>query len=129
LLTPEENADLNAEGKVTFSWEPFTGASLYRLQITLPTNQVVIFDSEQTSRDLYLEALWLGGRYQWSVTAYDARGEVICSADPFSFEKPELIMPTPTVVQEEDEEPTSDGTGGEGTPSTASGSFSDISEA
>lgn len=89
LLTPEDGAKLNPVGRVTFSWEPMPGAASYRLEITLPTGQVVSFDTTGLSRGQYLEAIKVGGQFQWRVAALDSTGAVICSAGPFTFEKPE----------------------------------------
>jgi hypothetical protein len=63
------------------------GATRYQLQITLPSGQVVPFDVEGTSSTRYLESFLMAGTYQWLVIAFDLSGAVICSAEPFTFEK------------------------------------------
>jgi len=87
LLSPENGAKLPAVGKVTFSWEAMQGAILYKLEITLPSNQSVIFETDKMSRDQYLEAFSMGGKYQWQVSAFDTNSTVICTSEPFVFEK------------------------------------------
>jgi hypothetical protein len=87
LLTPANGAKLGAVGKVTFSWEEMTGAASYELQVTLPTGQVISFETDKTSRDQYLEALKMAGQFQWQVVAFDSTSAVICIAEPFTFEK------------------------------------------
>jgi hypothetical protein len=69
------------------------GATSYRLEIVLPFNQTIVFDTTETSRVQYIEVLAMGGKFQWRVTAFDANGEIICSSDPFKFEKPKYIPP------------------------------------
>jgi len=78
---------LSAIGKVTFSWEPMPGAASNKLEITLPTGQVISFDMNGLSRDQYLEAIKMAGQFQWQVTAFDSTSAVICIAEPFTFEK------------------------------------------
>ncbi len=94
LLTPENGAKLKALGKVTFAWEAMLGAVKYRLEIILPSGQSVSFETDASSRDQYLEAFRLGGKYQWKVTALEASGAIICTVSPFTFEKPEYVPPT-----------------------------------
>ena len=93
LLTPENEAVLPNVGKITFSWEPISGADKYLLEITLPNGTVVPFETQLTYRDQYIEAITLGGTFTWQVTALDANGILICSAEPFTFEKPEYVQP------------------------------------
>lgn len=94
LLSPESGAKLPATGKVTFSWEAMQGAVIFKLEIILPSKQSVFFDSDKTSRDQYIEAFGMGGVYQWKVTAFNTSGEIICAAEPFTFEKPEYSPPS-----------------------------------
>jgi hypothetical protein len=99
LLSPVNGAELQTTGKVTFSWEPMPEAAKYRLEIILPTNQPLVFETEKTSRDQYLDALRLGGEYHWQVTAIDVAGSNICTIGLFIFEKPEyqqILALTPT---------------------------------
>ena len=93
LLSPENGTKLNPIGKVTFAWEAMQGAIIYRLEIILPSNQSVFFETNNASRDQYLEAFSMGGTYQWKVTAFDATGKIICFAESFAFEKPEYNPP------------------------------------
>jgi hypothetical protein len=87
LLTPENGAKLPAIGTVTFSWEAMPGATRYQLQFTLPSGTVVSFDVEDTSSTRYLESFLSAGIYQWAVVAFDSSSMVICSTEPFTFEK------------------------------------------
>lgn len=96
LLTPENEAKLKALGKVTFSWGAMQGAFNYKLEIILPSRQSIFFETDQTSKDFYLEVLQLGGEYQWQVTAFDENGTILCTAGLFIFEKPAYNPPEPT---------------------------------
>ncbi len=86
LLTPANGAKLPAEGRVNFSWEPMPDAAAYWLEITLPSGQTALFDSTD-SRDLYLESFRSAGIYYWHVVALDRGGGLLCTSDPFVFEK------------------------------------------
>lgn len=87
LLTPPDGANLS--GLVTFSWEAQTGAAKYLLVFTSPFGAKNTLTSSATSLSNYIEILPTGGKYSWDVTALDAGGELICTADAFSFSKPE----------------------------------------
>ena len=87
LLTPENGAILSAMGKVTFSWEAMPGAIGYKLEITFPTGQKISFDTQGLSRDQYLEAFKMAGVFHWKVTAFGANSVMLCTAEPFTFEK------------------------------------------
>jgi hypothetical protein len=86
LLTPENGAALPAMGRVTFSWEPMPEAAAYWLEIRLPNGQTATFDSTG-SRDLYLEAFRMDGVFYWQVSALGHGGGLLCTSDPFVFEK------------------------------------------
>ena len=93
LLTPINGAELPAIGKVTFAWEPMTGATSYRLQITLPTNQIVSFNVDATTYARYLESFPMGGTFTWQVVALDENSATICITDFFTFTKAEKQRP------------------------------------
>ncbi len=86
LLTPANGAKLPGAGRVTFSWEPMPDAAAYWLEITLPSGQTALFDSTG-SRDLYLESFRSAGVYYWHVAALDRGGGLLCTSEPFVFEK------------------------------------------
>lgn len=95
LLTPLDNAEIPAAGKVTFSWEPMPGASFYVMNIILPSGISFSFETEQTFRDQYIEAFTPGGSYQWNVTAIgsDRKQTKICSSELATFSKPASAPP------------------------------------
>ena len=88
LLAPENGADLPVTGKVTFSWTPTDGAEGYVLNFILPSGQTVSFETDQTTRNRYMEAFVAGGEYQWQVVAYSADGSELCVSEVFVFDKP-----------------------------------------
>jgi hypothetical protein len=93
LLTPENGAKLPAIGTVTFSWEIMQGATRYQIQFTLPSGQVISFDTENTNTTRYIESFIADGIYLWQVIALNNNGAVICTAEPFTFEKPVYVPP------------------------------------
>ena len=132
LLTPENGATLKPLGKVTFSWEAMPGAVNYKLEIILPTNQPVVFETPKTSRDQYIEAIAMGGVFHWQVTAFDVSNAIICSTEQFTFTKPEYIPPEPTPTSTIESGDTTGGgpgssTSGSGSSAGANGSWSDWS--
>jgi hypothetical protein len=88
LLAPENGADLPVTGKVTFSWTAMDGAERYVLNFILPSGQTVSFETDQTSRNRYMEAFVAGGEYQWQVAAHRADGREVCVSEVFVFDKP-----------------------------------------
>ena len=88
LLTPENGAKLPGMGRITFSWEPIPDAAVYWLEIRLPSGQTVTFDSS-SRRDLYLESFKMDGVFYWQVSALGHGGGLLCTTDPFVFEKGE----------------------------------------
>ena len=90
LLTPLNGTEIPAMGKVTFSWNPMSGASSYVMNIILPSGVTVSFETKQTFRDQYMEAFSTGGSYQWKVTAIaqDKKRNEICSSQLATFSKP-----------------------------------------
>lgn len=92
LLTPENNATLDAIGKVIFSWEAMQGAEKYEIEFTLPTSQTVKFEATETSHTRYQESFPLSGEFIWKVRALDAHGNIICTSEAFKFTK---LAPAP----------------------------------
>jgi hypothetical protein len=120
LLTPENGATLKPLGRVTFSWEAMPGAENYKLEIILPTNQPVVFETPKTSRDQYIEVITMGGVFHWQVTALDANSSIICTTEPFTFTKPEYVPPEPTPTSTSESGDTTGG--GPGSSTSGSGS-------
>jgi hypothetical protein len=118
LLAPENGVTLKPLGRVTFSWEAMPGAVKYKLEIILPNNQPVVFETAKTSRDQYIEVITMGGVFHWHVTALDASNSIICTTEPFTFTKPEYIPPKPTPTSTDESSST---TGGESVVGTIIG--------
>jgi hypothetical protein len=70
-------------------------ATIYVLNIILPSGQTVSFETDQTFRGQYMEAFPAAGSYQWSVTAYtqDRKRNEICSSIVATFNKPFYDQP------------------------------------
>jgi hypothetical protein len=95
LLTPEDGAELPYEGKVIFSWSGLDNATKYILEITMPSGNIVSFESDKTEIARFMEAFEQGGEYQWTSTALNAAGEGICKSVIFTFIKPLLPSNAP----------------------------------
>lgn len=87
LFSPENGLELPAVGKVTFAWEPVEGADSYLLNFTLPNGTLVTFETDETTKDRYMEAFGMSGAFEWNVAAFDVYGNKICASVPFSFKK------------------------------------------
>lgn len=96
LLTPPNDAQIPAMGKVTFSWDPINKAPFYVLNIILPAGETVSFETKQTFRDQYMEAFPAAGNYQWRVIAQDRKHNEICSSESAAFSKPAYEQPRHT---------------------------------
>jgi hypothetical protein len=102
LLAPPDGAALTS-GLVTFSWEPQVEAVEYRLVFTSPGGVQNSLKSSANSLTNYIDILPTGGTYSWDVTAYNANGELICTASAFSFTKP--VSPTLVPIKPTREKP------------------------
>lgn len=96
LLSPANEAQIPAIGKITFAWEAMQGASFYALNIILPSGATVLLETKATSRDQYMEAFPAAGQYQWKVVAQDRKKNEICSSALATFSKPYYEPPKPT---------------------------------
>lgn len=93
LLSPANEAQIPAIGRITFAWEPIRNASFYVLNITLPSGATFTLETDQTSRDQYMEAFPAGGQYQWNVIVQDRKKSEICSSEVATFSKPVYYPP------------------------------------
>jgi hypothetical protein len=58
------------------------------LNIVLPSGEIVLFETDQTFRDRYMEAFVAGGEYQWHVIAQEIDESAICISEVATFDKP-----------------------------------------
>ncbi len=93
LLAPVNGAEIPPVGKVTFSWTAMDEAGKYVLNIILPSGEIVLFETDQTFRDRYMEAFVAGGEYQWNVIAQSLDGSEICVSEVATFDKPAYEIP------------------------------------
>lgn len=96
LLSPANEIEIPAIGKITFAWEAMRNATFYVLNITLPSGVIVSWETDQTSRDQYMEAFPAGGEYQWNVVVQDRKKSEICSSEVATFSKAVYYAPRPT---------------------------------
>jgi hypothetical protein len=95
LLTPLNDTELPAMGKITFSWSPVNEATFYVLSVMPASGGAVTFETQQTFREQYVEVFWAAGNYQWSVVAQDRKRNEICSSALATFSKPASPQPEP----------------------------------
>ena len=98
VLSPSDGMQYPELGKASFEWEPVAGAVKYRLEIHIPEGNQFNLETFLTSIDRYLVMYPWGGTYSWQVVALRSDGSVLCSAGPFSFNKP-TYFPTPNPVK------------------------------
>ncbi len=94
LLSPANGAALPASGAVIFSWNSYSGAAKYQLQVISINGAINTFETNGTSLRLYIENLPAAGTYSWQVSALDAQGQVICRSASFTFTKPLTVWET-----------------------------------
>ena len=87
LLAPVNGVEIPPVGKVTFSWTSLDEAGKYVLNIILPTGDIVLFETDQTVYDRYMESFTFGGEYKWQVVAQGTDGSEICVSEIATFDK------------------------------------------
>jgi hypothetical protein len=60
----------------------------------MPDGNKIQFQAAQPSLVRYAESTSMGGAYRWSVTAFGAAGEILCTAGPFIYSKPDSQVDT-----------------------------------
>jgi len=88
LISPENGLELPAVGKVTFAWESIAGAVSYLLNFTLPTGDIVTFETDETNKDRYMEAFGMSGEFEWNVAALNVNKNEVCISETALFTKP-----------------------------------------
>jgi len=92
LLTPENDGEVVAFGKLIFTWEAVPNAASYILEMTMPNGSTASFKTKETKITRYAESTPSGGKYQWQITAYNTSNELICATDLFNYTKPEYVV-------------------------------------
>lgn len=95
LLTPIDGASLPDVGSVNFTWSTQPDTVLYRVDFISPSGALNSLTTPDTSLLRYIESLTVGGTYTWQVTALNSAGGVLCTAGPYTFDKPG--SPTPSI--------------------------------
>jgi hypothetical protein len=87
LLSPADGEWVRAYGLLSYEWEPWPEAASYRIAITVPNGWVMELDQEGCGQKRQMESLPEEGEYTWQVSALGADGEVMCTSQPFTFNK------------------------------------------
>mgnify|MGYP001033711962 CR=1 FL=1 len=96
LISPEDNAEFEYQGKIPFEWTEQPQATSYQLEIFLPDGYVdESFNEilEATTFQRWLESLPVAGEYQWQITALLDAENPICTSELFSFTKEQYVPP------------------------------------
>lgn len=101
IIEPASGSDLPQQGRVAFAWEDQPGAQSYTITFRDPNGVRITINTTSNSASFYIEALPAGGTYEWSVTAFGADGNAICTTESSSFSKPQG-EPTPKPPKEPD---------------------------
>jgi len=87
-----DGAQFSEYGKVRFEWNPFGGAVIYQLEITLPDGKTEVSETFMTMADRFLNMYPQGGTYTWKIVALGHQREILCISGPFSFTKAALLI-------------------------------------
>lgn len=79
-------------GMIPFDWTDHPTASAYEMSVTTPNNSPVYYDTNGSSKNLFLENYKQAGSYQVTVTALDADGNLLCSIS-MNFDMPVVLNP------------------------------------
>ena len=78
--TSSSNAgDMPPTGMVPFDWSDHPDASGYEMTLITPNSSPVFYDTDGSSKELFLENYSQVGNYQVVITAMDANGLPLCS--------------------------------------------------
>ena len=78
--TSSSNAgDMPPTGMIPFDWTDHPDATGYEMTLVTPNNSPVFYDTDGSSKNLFLENYSQVGSYQLVVTALDANGLPLCS--------------------------------------------------
>lgn len=88
LNEPADGTEWFTFGEKTFSWSaPQGGAAYYEVNFKFPNGYVLPIETTETSMKRFIESMPDPGDYEWSVSAFDEDGNLICSSETFIFEK------------------------------------------
>jgi len=89
LLEPVNGAIFLNVGQVDFAWEHQDGAQFYVLFLFYPGSRQEQFRTELTEWRLAISSTTKSDPISWYVTAYDSKGDPICSSLTYFFYKPQ----------------------------------------
>ncbi|GEM_PF-507402 len=94
LGLPPDRSEAPGEGIIQFDWNDQPGAHKYILTIVKPNLTERSWFVWRSSAQVDAAELPLEGTYSWSVTAYDASFQPICTSGPWTFTKPASAPPS-----------------------------------
>jgi len=87
LIRPANGANLSNTENVEFAWEPLNGAQTYVFSLNPPGGLREEARTTTTKLTRSIKETSKSGFYQWSVSAYDAKGHLICSSSSIRFSR------------------------------------------
>ncbi len=89
FVNPPEPEMIPLQGPMQVKWSEVPEAVGYEFRVIPPAGAGPpwIMPTDETSRTIYMENFPAAGKHQFSVSALDETGQVICTA-VFDFEKP-----------------------------------------
>ena len=87
LIRPANGANLSTTENVEFAWEPLNGAQTYVFSLNPPGGLREESRTTTTKLTRSIKETSKSGFYQWSVSAYDAKGRLICSSSSIRFSR------------------------------------------
>jgi len=88
IQEPASGTGFGKNGQVNFAWTETPDASVYVITFVNADGSRARIETRSNSAAFYIEVLPNGGVYEWTVTAYGADGQEICTSAPATFSKP-----------------------------------------
>jgi hypothetical protein len=87
LTSPASAVELPISGPVPVEWSSDPHGFSYALEVLPPAGEPWLIQTDEDSKNIYMENFPAGGTYEFTVSTLDAKGAVLCSV-VVRFEKP-----------------------------------------
>ena len=105
-IQPTMGSGLPHQGKVKFEWESQPGAQKYVVTFINSDGNPVSFETTETSLEKFVEGfIPKPGNFTWTITAYGADGNAICTTEQQTFSKPDSFPQPPAPVNQDEDKP------------------------
>jgi hypothetical protein len=93
LTSPASAVGLPVSGPVNVQWSSDPAGASYALEVQPPEGEPWVIPVDGDSKNIYMENFPAGGSYEFTVSALDAGGAILCSV-AVNFDKPEFLEET-----------------------------------